>query len=185
MLKEANCQSFFHCKDYIRVCVHCLLLSIRANKARMHQLSQSGKMVIDYSYAIEHKIRVIRYVDRKWYIDPPIEDIMTHWKLWVLAKNLVFILDQDPIDYQWKNPLFFSIIRYYFSIFQLWLARRLQLTRSHVLLGFYQDDLQGYDETRTTFHHAPFRQATVLPFFHRRQPSLLSPLSSLTGANCP
>ena len=44
-------------------------------------------MVIDYPYAMEHKIRVIGYADRKWYIDPMIEEIREHWKLWVLAKN--------------------------------------------------------------------------------------------------
>ena len=38
-------------------------------------LSHSKEMVIDYPYAIEHKIRVIGYDDCKWYIDPPIEDI--------------------------------------------------------------------------------------------------------------
>ena len=54
-------------------------------------------MVIDYPYAIEHKIRVIGYDDCKWYIDPPIEDIRSHWKLWVLAKQLLFRLDWDPI----------------------------------------------------------------------------------------
>ena len=32
-------------------------------------------MVIDYPYAIEHKIRVIRYIDHKQYIDPTIEDV--------------------------------------------------------------------------------------------------------------
>ena len=30
-----------------------------------NQLSQSGEMVIDYPYAIEHKIRVIRYAYHK------------------------------------------------------------------------------------------------------------------------
>ena len=61
-------------------------------------------MVIDCPYAIEHKIRVIEYVDSKWYIDPIIEGIRAHWKLWVLAKKSVFILVWDPIDYQWTNP---------------------------------------------------------------------------------
>ena len=42
--------------------------------------------------------------DRKWYIDPMIEEIRTHWKLWVLAKISLFILDWDPIDYQWTDP---------------------------------------------------------------------------------
>ena len=69
-----------------------------------NQLSQSGEMVIDYPYAIEHKIRIIGYADRKWYIDPMIEEIRTHWKLWVLAKRPVFRLDWDPIDYHWTDP---------------------------------------------------------------------------------
>ena len=56
-------------------------------------------------YVIEHKIRVIRYVDRKWYIDPLIKDIISHWKLWVLAKQSLFKLDWDPIDYEWTDPL--------------------------------------------------------------------------------
>ena len=34
-----------------------------------NQLSQSREMVIDYPYAIEHKIRVIGYSDHKLYID--------------------------------------------------------------------------------------------------------------------
>ena len=42
--------------------------------------------------------------DRKWYIDPMIEEIRTHWKLWVLAKISLFILDWGPIDYQWTDP---------------------------------------------------------------------------------
>ena len=33
-----------------------------------------------------------------------IEEIRTHWKLWVLAKRPLFRLDWDPIDYQWTNP---------------------------------------------------------------------------------
>ena len=33
------------------------------------------------------------YADSKWYINPQIEDIRTHWKLWVLAKKPVFRLD--------------------------------------------------------------------------------------------
>ena len=45
-----------------------------------NELSQSGEMVVDYPYGIEHKTRVIGYVDRKWYIDPLIEDIRSHWK---------------------------------------------------------------------------------------------------------
>ena len=63
-----------------------------------NQLSQSGEMVINYPYAIENKIRIIGYTDCKWYIDPMIEEIRTHWKLWVLAKRPLFILDWDPID---------------------------------------------------------------------------------------
>ena len=69
-----------------------------------NQLSQSPEMVIDYPYAIEHKIRVIGYADRKWYIDPMIEEIRPHWKLWVLAKKPIFKLDWDPLDYQWADP---------------------------------------------------------------------------------
>ena len=46
-----------------------------------NQLSQSQEMVIDYPYVKEHKVRAIEYVDRKWYIGPPIEDIKSHWKL--------------------------------------------------------------------------------------------------------
>ena len=68
-----------------------------------NQLSQLGEMMIDYSYAIEHKIRIIGYTDSKWYIDPMIEEIRPHWNLWVLAKKPLFILDWDPIDYQWTN----------------------------------------------------------------------------------
>ena len=45
-----------------------------------NQLSQSQEMVIDYPYVKEHKVRAIEYVDRKWYIDPPIEDTWSHWK---------------------------------------------------------------------------------------------------------
>ena len=52
-----------------------------------NQLSHSGEMVIDYPYVIEHKIRVIQYAECNWYIDPMIEEIRPHWKLWVLAKK--------------------------------------------------------------------------------------------------
>ena len=68
------------------------------------QLSQSLGAVINYPYIMEHKIRVISYVDHKWYIDPPIEDIRSHWKLWVLAKQPLVKLDWDQVDYQWTNP---------------------------------------------------------------------------------
>ena len=33
-----------------------------------------------------------------------IEEIKTHWKLWVLAKEPVFRLEWDPMDYQWRYP---------------------------------------------------------------------------------
>ena len=56
-----------------------------------------GEMATRYPYTIEHKIRVIEYADRKWYIDPLIR---AHWNLWVLAKKPVFKLDWDPVDYQ-------------------------------------------------------------------------------------
>ena len=69
-----------------------------------NQLTQSGEMRIDYPYAMEHKIRIIGYADRKWYIDPMIGEIKAHWKLWVLAKIPVFRLEWDPMDYQWTDP---------------------------------------------------------------------------------
>ena len=33
-----------------------------------------------------------------------IEDIMSHWKLWVLATQSLFRLAWDPIDYQQTDP---------------------------------------------------------------------------------
>ena len=57
---------------------------------KTNQSSKLGEMVTDYPYAIEHKIRVIGYAERKWHIDPPTEDIRSHWKLWVLAKQPFF-----------------------------------------------------------------------------------------------
>ena len=70
-----------------------------------NELTQSEEMRIDksqdktYPYAMEHKIRVIRYVHCTWYIGPMIEEIKTDWRLWVLAKKRVFILEWDPIEY--------------------------------------------------------------------------------------
>ena len=61
-------------------------------------------MVTDYPYLIEHKIRVIGYTDRKWYIDSPIEDLKSHRKFWVLAKKPLFKLDWNLIDYQLTYP---------------------------------------------------------------------------------
>ena len=49
----------------------------------VNQLSRSQEPVIDYPYVIKHKIMVIGYVDRKWYIDPLIEDIRSHWMYWL------------------------------------------------------------------------------------------------------
>ena len=60
-------------------------------------------MVIDYPYVMEHKIMVIGYGDHKWYIDPPIEDIRSYKKLWVLGKQPLFRLAWDPTHYQWTN----------------------------------------------------------------------------------
>ena len=37
-------------------------------------------------------------------IDPLIEDIGSHWKLWVLGKQPLFRLAWDPTDYQWTYP---------------------------------------------------------------------------------
>ena len=36
--------------------------------------------------------------------DPPIEDIRSHSKFWVLGKQPLFILAWDATDYQWTNP---------------------------------------------------------------------------------
>ena len=80
-------------------------------------------MVIDYPYAIEHKIRVIRYIDHKQYIDPTIEDVKVtlevhyQWTYqWIgtqfiisghisgLGPNSLSVgisVDWDPIHYQW------------------------------------------------------------------------------------
>ena len=57
-----------------------------------NQLSLSQEMVTDYAYAIEHNRRLIGYIDHNWYIDLPIEDIRSHWKLWELAKQMLFQL---------------------------------------------------------------------------------------------
>ena len=35
------------------------------------QLSPLLEAVIDYPYVMEHKLRVIGYIDRRWYIDSP------------------------------------------------------------------------------------------------------------------
>ena len=50
----------------------------------VNQLSQLSEIIIDYP---ERKIRVIGYVDRKWYSDPSIEDIRSYWKLWMMGKT--------------------------------------------------------------------------------------------------
>mgnify|MGYP007084828976 CR=1 FL=1 len=60
-----------------------------------------------------------------------------------LNVGIVTTIGLSFISWAWKKQIyivistFFSIIRYYFSIFYLWLARRLQLTRSHVLLAVH------------------------------------------------
>ena len=38
--------------------------------------------------AIKHKIRVIRYVDHKWYINPLIDDTRLQWKLWACCLQI-------------------------------------------------------------------------------------------------
>ena len=57
------------------------------NVDETNQLSMLGEMVIDYPYAIEHKIRVIRYADRKWSIDPLIKEIRATQEPWVSVGN--------------------------------------------------------------------------------------------------
>ena len=107
-----------------------------------NQLTQSGEMRIDYPYAMEHKIRVIGYADRKWYIDPMIEEIKTHWKLWVLAKKPVFRLEWDPIDYQWTDP--FTGNKFNFFQYSVQLGRHvLSDTRDVLPVAFQYWNQQG------------------------------------------
>ena len=39
----------------------------------------SRELAIDYPCVVEHKVSVIGYVDCKWYIHLPIEDVKSHW----------------------------------------------------------------------------------------------------------
>ena len=56
----------------------------------------SMELAIHYPCVVEHKVRVIGYVDCKWYIDSLIEDIMSHLKLWVYGKHPLFRLACGP-----------------------------------------------------------------------------------------
>ena len=84
-----------------------------------NQLSQSKEMIIDYPYSIKYKIRVIRYADRKWHIDPPIEEIRSNWKLWVLVKQPLSILDWEHIDYQCIGPFISNNLNFFQYFVQL------------------------------------------------------------------
>ena len=55
-------------------------------------------MVIDYPYVMEHKIRVIGYFDRKQYIYTSVEEIRSHWKLWVMGKQPLLRIAWNPAD---------------------------------------------------------------------------------------
>ena len=93
-------------------------------------------MVTVYPYVIEHDIRLIGYIDCKCYIDRPIEDIKSHWKLWVLGKQPLFKLAWDPTDYKWTDPFSgksFNIFQYYVQ-----LGRHVLLDRRDVLPFAFQ-----------------------------------------------
>ena len=65
---------------------------------------------------MDQKRRVIGYDDRKWYIDPPIEDIKSwwHWKFWVLGKQPLFKSTWNITDYHLTDHCNFK----YFNFFQ-------------------------------------------------------------------
>ena len=57
--------------------------------------------------------------NRIWYINVPIEDVKSHWKLWVYAKQPLFRLPWDPTDYSWANPFLgneFNFFQYFVQL---------------------------------------------------------------------
>ena len=61
-------------------------------------MSQSQETIVDYPYVMEHKIRVIGYFDRKQYIYTSVEEIRSHWKLWVMGKQPLLRIAWNPAD---------------------------------------------------------------------------------------
>ena len=74
---------------------------------RVRTESQSSEL----EYATFSRIRVLAYDGSKLFIDPPLEEIKSHWTLRMFEKKPLTRLQWDPGSVWWKDPYDYSCKR--------------------------------------------------------------------------
>jgi hypothetical protein len=49
------------------------------------------------------RVRVISYAEKKWLIDPLLDKVKAHWKLWAYETRPLIRLQWDPGEYVWQD----------------------------------------------------------------------------------
>jgi hypothetical protein len=69
------------------------------NAGLLQESSSNDREGNDFNWL---RIRVISHAGQKWLIDPPLEKVKAHWKLWAYEKRPLIRLQWDPGEYVWQ-----------------------------------------------------------------------------------